>query len=238
MPTLLEPSFEGARNIWLSRIRRILDSGADGVDLRLLCHHNGCSEWLRYAFAEPVRAEFRRRYGREVEPVEEDYEKVRRIRGEFLTGFLREARRITSARGRKLAVHFEARAEVPPHLDTAMQIHWDWETWLNEGIMDELTLKYWSPESVFIHENVLPLARRKDIPVYVENQVIDVRSDARGVEKAERIIREAWNAGYAGSVFYEAWGFLMQNAEGTSTPRGMGEAVVRKAAETLASLRG
>ena len=47
---------------------------------------------------------------------------------------------MTAARGRQLAVHFEARAEVPPHLDTAMQIHWDWETWLNEGIMDELTL--------------------------------------------------------------------------------------------------
>jgi hypothetical protein len=237
MPTLLEPSFEGARNIWLNRIRRILDGGADGVDIRLLCHHNGCSEWLRYAFAEPVRAEFRRRFGRDVEPNEADYENVRRIRGEFLTEFLRAAKRLTAARGRKLAVHFEARIEVPPHLDTAMQIHWDCETWLNEGIMDELTLKYWSAESVFVHEKVLPLARRKGIPVSVENQVIDVRSDVRGVEKAERIIREGWSAGFAGSVFYEAWGFLMQNTEGRTTPRGMGEAVVKKAAATLALLK-
>lgn len=67
-------------------------NGIPGVNPRMLCHHNGCSEWLRYAFAVPVRAEFRRRYQREVERVEEDYEKVRRIRGECFTGFLREAK--------------------------------------------------------------------------------------------------------------------------------------------------
>ena len=237
IPSLLEPSFDGARSIWLDHVRRILDNGADGVDIRILCHHNSCSDWLRYAFAEPVRQEFRKRCGRDVEPREEDYAEVRKIRGDFFTRFLRDARKLTASYGKKLAVHCEARAEATLENDTAMQIHWDWDTWLSEGIMDEITLKYWAADSVFVHEKILPIARRKNIPVHVENQTSDPRSDGRGVEKSEIVLKEGWSAGCAGSIFYEAWGFQMQNSEGRATTRGIGDAMIKKAAETLRQLK-
>jgi hypothetical protein len=201
------------------------------VDIRTLCHHNGCLEWLRFAFAEPVREEFRRRYGREVKPEPDDYEKVRRLRGEFFTQFLREAKAVTRRYGKKLAIHFEPRMGVPASLEPVMQIFWDWETWLNEGIMDELTLKYWTSHSTYIHEKVLPVARRKGIPVLVECQLIDPRTDVRGVEKAERVIREAHAAGFDGVIWYEAWGFLMPNPAGGTTRRGIAEPMIRKADE-------
>ena len=231
LPTVLEPSFEGTRSIWLSRLKRILDAGADGVDVRILCHHNGCPEWLKFAFAEPVRLAFLQRHGREVEPVEADYESVRRIRGEFFTQFLREARALTRKHGKKLAVHIETRIDVPPCYDSTMQIFWDWPTWLNEGLMDEITLKYWTCHSTFVHENILPLARKKGIPVHVESQIVDPRGDVRALEKIERVIRDNRLAGMDGTILYEAWTFLMPNPTGTPTRRGLAEALVRKAAE-------
>ncbi len=233
LPSVLEPSFEGTRRIWLSRIKRILESGADGVDIRILCHHNNCSEWLTYAFAEPVREEFRKRYGRESEPKEEDYERIRRIRGEFFTEFLRGAKKLVSGYGKKLSVHLEAGIEVSPEYDTKMQIYWDWKTWLDENLMDEIHLKYWSSQSVWVHENVLPLAKKKDIPVYLEDQATDPRRDIRGVEMAEGIVREAKNAGFDGYIFYETWTYIMLNRLGFPTPRGSAEGIIKAAYEAL-----
>jgi hypothetical protein len=229
LPTMFEPSFEGTREIWLSRIKRILKSGADGVDIRILCHHNDCSQWLTYAFAEPIRDEFKKRYSRQVEMEEEDYEKIRMIRGEFFTKFLRQTKKMVAGYGKKISLHLEAGIEVLPEYDTKMQIHWNWQTWLNEGLMDEIHLKYWSSQSVWVHENILPLARKKNIPVYLEDQAIDPRVDIRGVEMAENIIKEVCNAGFDGYIFYETWTYIMLNRQGVPTFRGNAEGIIKTA---------
>ena len=56
-------------------------------------------------------------------------------------------------------------------------------------------------------------------------------------EEAEQIVREGWNAGVDGSIFYEAWGFLMQNQEGCATQRGIGRNAMQRASETLRELQ-
>ena len=235
LPTLLEPSFEGARQIWLGRLRTLLQAGADGVGVRTLCHHNACLEWLPYAFADPVRRAFQDRHGREPECREGDYEEVRRIRGDYYTQFLRDAKALTSSYGKKLAVHFEMGIDVPPHLDTRMQLHLDWERWLDEGIMDEIYLKFWSAQSPFIHEKVLPAARRRGIPVTICDRNGFLHAN-RGIELAERLVREAYEAGYSGYTFYEAADYIQLNPEGVPTPVGHAEAAIRKASDTLATL--
>jgi hypothetical protein len=236
LPTLLEPAFEGARQVWLARLRRMLDAGADGVGIRTLCHHNACAEWLRYAFAEPVRSAFRERYGREVRPEEADYEAIRRIRGEFYTAFLRDAKALVDRYGKKLSVHLESGIEVPPCLDSRMQLQLDWETWLQEGLVDQIDLKFWCSQSPFVHEKVLPLARKRGVPVTIIDRNSFLRS-ARGVELAERLIREAYEAGFSGYSFYETADYVQLNPEGVPHPVGHAEAALSKAGDALATLQ-
>jgi hypothetical protein len=49
LPTLLEPACEAARDIWLWHVQRVLDTEADGVSLRTLCHHNNIMDYMMYA---------------------------------------------------------------------------------------------------------------------------------------------------------------------------------------------
>jgi hypothetical protein len=79
---------------------------------------------MLYAFAEPVRETFRSMYGREVTRSWQDCERVRRIRGDFYTGFFRDAHKVTAAAGKKLIAHLEHGIEVPPCTISAWKFIW------------------------------------------------------------------------------------------------------------------
>lgn len=224
--TLLEPSFKGARRLWLGQVKRMLMRGVDGIDIRTLCHHNTCDSWLTYAFAEPVREAFRERHGREVRPTTADHEEVRRIRGEFYSEFIREASRLTRSHGKKFSVHLEPGIEVPSCYDTRMQMVIEWEKWIAEGLLDEITLKYWGSQSAFIHEHVLPRARKAGIAVYPCDRNSSLHTP-RAVELAEHLVREACVAGLSGFTFYEVCSYFHLNAEGVSWPIGNADHALR-----------
>ena len=238
MPTMLEPAFEGARGIWLGRIRTILDSGADGVDIRTYCHHNGAMCYLTYAFAAPVREAFRSLYGRDPRPDPQDYERVRRIRGEFYTQFMRDAKRLVAARGRKLITELESGIEVPPALDCRMQLHLNWQRWITEGIVDEVRMKWWTTDSRFVHEQVLPLARRHGVPVHVISRCLHTGLDLRAAEMAELTIGGGCAAGFSGYTFYEQQNLMDLNPEGRSTLKGPVRAYFARARQTLERMGG
>lgn len=200
---LLEPSFAVAREQWLGRVRRLVLAGADGVDIRTLCHHNGVMDYMAVAFAEPVRSAFREMYGREVTPSWEDCERVRRLRGEFYTDFIRQASEITRAAGKKFITHLECGLEVPPGHDQRMQVYLDWEGWLREDLLDGITLKWWSSQNPFIHERVLPLARKLGVQVHICDRNSSLRS-LRAGERAAELCADARDAGFDGLAFYEA----------------------------------
>ena len=229
---LPEPMFKGVQDRWLAGIRTILKTRADGVDIRILCHHVLVRDYLAVAFAEPVRRAFRERYGRDAEPVPEDYERIRRLRGEAFTQFMRAAKKLTRSFGKKLCAHIECGQEVPPQDDVRMQIHFEWEKWIEEGILDEITLKFWSTQSPFVHERILPLARKKGIPVHVCDRNSALHS-ARGIERCERLIGEALAVGFSGYHFYEAADYLYLNSAGAPMTFFNVDAGLRQAAKKL-----
>lgn len=238
MPTLLEPGFAGARDIWLARIDRILDAGADGVDIRTYCHHNGPMCYLKYAFAEPVRDAFRDQFGRDPRPEPEDYQRIREIRGGFYTEFIRAAKRLVSGRGRRLMVEFESGIEVPAQFDVRMQLPMEWRRWIDEGLVDEIRMKWFTAQSPFVHDEILPLARRKGIPVQLISRCMHTGIEIRGEEMAERIVGGACVAGFSGYTFYEQQNLMDLNPEGISTLKGPVVPFFRKARETLARMAG
>lgn len=236
MPTMLEPAYEGARTIWLGRITTMLTSGVDGVDIRTYCHHNGPMSYLKYAFAPPVCETFRSMYGREPRAEPDDYERVRRIRGDCYTDFLREAKKLVAGHGKKLIIELESGIEMSPALDCRMQLPMDWQTWLREGVMDEIRLKWWTMESPFIHENVLPLARKHGVPVHITSRCLHQGLGARATELADLVIGGACAAGFAGYSFYEQQNLMDLNPEGQPTLKGPVRQYFEKAREALAAI--
>lgn len=229
-PTLLEPCSAGTREIWLGRVRRIIESGADGLSIRTLCHHNNVMDYRQMAHAEPVRARFRAEHGREPRPDAADALLVRRLRGAAYTEFLRDAKALAAAAGKTLALHLEAGIEVPPEHGQRMEINLEWERWITEGIADELVLKWWFPQNPFIHERVLPLARRHRLPVFFVDRNSALVTSTRSVERATALLVEARRAGLAGVAWYEAADCKRRNAENVPEFRGhAGEAILRSA---------
>ena len=233
MPTMLDPSLEGARGIWLARLEKALDSGADGVDIRTYCHHNGHESYLKYTLAKPVLRAFRRATGRPPRTTHEDYQLIRALRGGFYTDFIREARELTSSRDKKLIVELESGVEIPPEYDCRMQLPIGWRQWLEEGLVDELRLKWWTAESRFIHEEVLPLAHKSGVPVHITSRCLHEGFGLRAAEMAEKVIGGACAAGFSGYSFYEHQNLMDMNTEGRSTLKGPTRAYFGKAQEVL-----
>ena len=228
MPTLLEPTHPQTHEIWLHRIERLLESGADGVSLRILCHHTGVMNYLQHAFAPVVVEKFRQQWGREPAATPNDYEQIRRLRGAAFTDFVRAARQLANERGKKLMVELESGMEVGPQFDTRMQIFWDWKTWLEEELFDEISLKFWTPYSRFVHQQIMPIARQKNLPVHVITRNLNGVMDERSLETLPRLARDARELGFAGLNFYEAANLIEMNPEGVSFAKGMAVEVMKR----------
>jgi hypothetical protein len=232
---LLEPTYKEARSVWLKHVQRILDAGVDGVEIRTIGHHNIVPSYLQLTFADPVRAEFRRRHGREVEATPADYERVRKIRGEAYTQFMRDARVLTGRLGKKLCAHVEWGAEVPPHLDTRLQLQMalEWQRWIREGIVDEVSLRGWSHWNPYVHKTLLPLARKHGVGVHIITKNLPGGMDLRAVELCERAVMESCAMGFAGYNLYEADNLLRMNNEGFPMAIGNIDKAARNAAARL-----
>lgn len=238
MPTLLEPTYAGARDIWLARISKLLAAGMDGVCIRSLNHHNGVMSWLQYAFAPIVCDTFAELYGRRPQPSFEDYERVRRIRGDAFTQFLRDAKKICAAAGKKFSVQLENGIDVPVHLDTRMQLHLDYKTWMEEGIIDEASLKDFTSHSTWVHENVLPLARRRGIPIHVTSRTLSNGFDYDGMATAPQLLTDAYRNGFAGVSFYEVQNLVELNPEGYPLAKAYAAPAIKKGVAAVRELQG
>jgi len=230
--TIFDPSYAQARSLWLRQAERTLKSDAVGVDIRTLCHHKTCNSWLMYAFAGTVRDTFRERFGRDIAMTNEDYTQVRIIRGEYYTDFMRDVRRLANQYGKKVAAHLEPGIEVPIEMNIRMQMQVDWKRWIAEGLIDEITLKYWTPQNKFIQEEVLPLARKANIPVY-QGERNFVLNGPRAFEIAEWVAKNTYRAGLAGFNFYEVHSYYYLNPAGESWTVGNASQAIRHAADVM-----
>jgi hypothetical protein len=221
--TLLEPTYEASRQVWLSHVERILESGVDGIDIRTIGHHSGTESYLKFAFAQPVREEFRRRIGRDVQPIEEDYQVIRRIRGDAYTQFLIQAGALARGRGQKLAAHIEWGTEVPSTLSIRLQMQIDlqWKRWISEGVVDEVSLHGWGASNRHVLANILPLAQRHQVGVHVISTNLAGGMDLRAMELAPRLVKEARDAGFSGYSFYETDSLMRMNSQDYPMPVGL-----------------
>jgi hypothetical protein len=235
MPTLLEPAYEGSRQIWLGRIKHLLDSGSDGVSIRSYNHHNGPMCYLQYAYAKPVLDDFQKQFGRMPENTARDYQAIREIRRDAYTLFMRDARRFTRDRGKKLMFELESGAEVDGRYDCRMQLPIDWEQWISEGLVDEVRLKTLTAHAPFVQERVLPAARKHGVPVSIVSRCLHQGVGMRTVELARQTIGGAAAAGIDGYALYELQNLMDVNSNGRTVLKGPVELYLREAVAELSA---
>ncbi|MBI4028434.1 MAG: hypothetical protein HY360_25840 [Verrucomicrobia bacterium] len=144
------------RAYWLSWIDEMLDAGVDGIDIREENHSTHTEYPQDYGFNEVVLDECKRRGG-------DLLATMAQVRGEAYTEFLRQARQRIVARGKRLRYnlnvdYFGGNAPMNRRLAFPANLHWDWPRWMDEGLMDEAVLRFWSKPFDCLFEDALAQA--------------------------------------------------------------------------------
>lgn len=209
----LSPSFPRTREWWLSWVRDALDAGADGVEARVRAHNYNL-DWACFGFEPPVVHEFRRRYGVDLLATDDfDREAWRRLRGEGYTQFLREASTLVRSRGKVFGIHVSPTLDMDPAIGAAMDIHWDWRTWLAEGLADRVTAKEVWPGTRLAQE-LLAYTRTHATPVIFSPYGLTLWSRPGGERTVSEWIRLAREQGFDGYQFYECCAIVRGTRDG------------------------
>jgi hypothetical protein len=212
---------------WLSCVREMIDAGVDGVDFRVENHSTMTDHPQDYGF-NPVVME---RCGGSLS--------VAQVRGEAYTDFLRQAKQLLSSQGKRMRINLNIdyfRPDPPACRLVAYpaNIHFDWQTWIAEGLMDEGILRFFHLpfECIFedeVAQEMIRQCREKDIPLSVNRYVLAsmpadpgvVRNESGSIHADQRYLDEfrrvRHDGRFCGFVLYETYSFMMFDAMGGCT---------------------
>lgn len=210
LPGALCETEPAVQAFWLSCIDRALDAGVDGIDFREENHSTHTNHPTDYGFNNAVLAQCRERG-------QVDLPTIAAVRGDAYTAFLAQAKCRINQRGKAMRINFQLdwyRPDAPMHRELAypMNIDFQWQRWIEEGLTDEAVLRFYtlSFDGIFtgaVAQEMIDRCRRRDIPVTVNRYLnpptlIDeyrrVRDDGR----------------FAGFILYETASFLRYLAGG------------------------
>jgi len=149
----------------------------DGLFMYTYIEHSSVRYTDEYIYTGIACEEYKKRYG--VDPRTEpfDLKKYYEIRGDYITEYFRTLRPIFKKHGKKLAVALNAKnLEWPQEwiagrADVLQQglIRMDWQTWVREGLVDELNIWGGVDEATTLErvKEVLAETKGKDVKVTV-----------------------------------------------------------------------
>jgi hypothetical protein len=210
---VMSPAFKETRDRWLEWVREILEAGADGVEMRVRNHHTHL-DWGDFGFEAPVRDEFMSRHGVDIWSTD-DFDRAawRRLRGEHFTQFYREARALVNSFDRKMGLHISSTMDMEPEQGASMDIHFDWRTWLDEGLADSVTAKEVWPGTMFADE-ILSHARPRGVPVMFSRYANNLWRLPGGADVCARRIQAAREHGFSGFQLYESCAVMRAHPDG------------------------
>jgi len=139
-------AYPEVRTLWSAWVDRLIEAEVDGIDLRITDFGCLVDEPYGYGFNEPLVEEYRERFGEDLLADDADLRRLAQLRGEHYTSFVRETSKRIHHAGKKLNVHLHAEAFRPNPCPGQLMgfpanIHFDWGTWLREGLVDGATLR-------------------------------------------------------------------------------------------------
>ena len=223
----MHPVYPDVRKYWIDEIlRRGVEAGVDGIDIRICNHSSYASEGAAYGFNRPIVDEYKTRHGVDILTEPYDAEKLKQLNGEYFTLFLRELRDALNEHNVPLQVHVngifrpghfrEYRNQIPA------TFRFDWQTWIAEDIVDSIALKYlpWPKgaggeaddrrDRTFRNE-VLEFAEKHERPVFDNVRLYMSRQN---VPYLQGRIKQAWDDPRVdGVVLYEGPRFVSANTK-------------------------
>ena len=134
------------QKLWDGWVDKVLATGVDGIDIRISSHGSLVDAPNEYGFDPPTIEKFLSEYGYKPTNSQNDKDRIAEIRGRTYTNFIRNSSRKTRSLGKKFQFHMhtEAFRKNPVHgqiLGFPPNIIFEWETWLNEKLIDGATFR-------------------------------------------------------------------------------------------------
>lgn len=204
-------AYPQVRAYWLELVQRTLDAGVDGVDVRIV-NHNRAFDWQVFGRNAPLVEAFQQRYGVDIRTEPFDPALLRQLRGEFYSGWLRQASQTVRSAGRRMQAHVSERMG-DPSWRTEMQVHFDWPGWIREGLLDEITLKMYSSVN---HRapTVVNAAREAGVKTHFCPYLNGTHDRPYGPYKVANALADALEGGTDGLILYENYEFMRANDKG------------------------
>ena len=139
-------AYPKVRRLWSGWAQRIIDSGVDGIDVRISAHGSLTNEPSEYGYNKIIVDEFKKKYGKAPDASDTDMSLLAELRGEHFTSFIRETSKSIRSAGGKMQVHVhtEAFRRNPCHgqmMGFPDNIRFDWKSWVTEGLLDGVTFR-------------------------------------------------------------------------------------------------
>jgi hypothetical protein len=145
------------RSFFRERFENLLaDTRFDGLFVCLRSQSKPSEFADEFGFNEPIRREFRRRYGVDIQTEEFDPQAWYDLQGEFLTLFLLNLRQDLKQRGLRLAVGAPRGDVLGPPLGNTTLAWWEW---LEHGLLDEYIINQNSARCPSMGHDLWPMHR-------------------------------------------------------------------------------
>lgn len=214
LPGALCETHPEVQAFWLACIREMLDAGVDGVEFRVENHSTHTDTPADYGFNDVALEKAATEGGGLLSAISV-------VRGHAYTEFLRKAKALLASKGKRLRANlnldwFRPEAERPGHRRLAYpaNIDFEWQRWIEEGLLDEAMLRLFATpfDRVFegdaVAQEMIRSCRAHRIPVTVNRYVWCNPNLMREFERIRRDCR------FDGFVLYETWSYLRLTAEG------------------------
>jgi len=156
----LEFAYPEVRRLLVRRYANALDRGHyDGLMFYTYVEHFTLTFADEFGFSPPIVVEFKRRYGQDIRRETFDRQAWYRLRGEYVTEFLRELSVELKHRGKKLGVAIDpqqSHGTAPWLCDRAVHpagpIYLDWQRWVRDALVDEIMVYCNGDQTATLHD--------------------------------------------------------------------------------------
>lgn len=150
-------AYPEVRRHFIARYQRLLGTGNfDGLFVCLRSQSKPADFADQFGFNQPVRDQFRKRYGRDIWHEDFDLADWRNLRGRYLTVFLAELKKKLSPSRRLLAVGIPRGNILGPPLGNMTL---EWQRWIQQGLVDRLIIDQNSSRCPSMWHELWPMHR-------------------------------------------------------------------------------
>ncbi len=169
----IEFCYPEARAALIKEYMKGVMRGYDGISLYTYVENMALRYPDEFGFNGPIVQEFKRRFGVDIRTEPFDKEAWYRLRGEYLTQFLRELHMALAAAGKKLSITLRPNNPNIPQQwlclageegSGAGMIWMDWERWVQEGVVDEV-FAWVGGDTKPLLNKAMPLAKGKPVEI-------------------------------------------------------------------------